>query len=214
LPAKEERVGRTGVDRNGAVEIRNRLVQLAGIEIGVAARGVGAEEVRPQRERLIEVAEGLGPLAAHRPHAATQCERIGILGVDLGGTVEIGERRIGPAFLPVRHPALEQRSDRPRIELERLLRVGEGLIDVAAPGIGAGAVDIRLHDVGRAARGLGDHRAAARENRFRDLGVAIVEIVGARDGGGQCYRADHDRQPAKPPPPGRVARSYVQFRRL
>ena len=138
---------------------------------------------------MIEVGERLRPLPARHPQIAAQRKSVRVVGIDLDGAFEVGERGVRTSLLSVRGPAMEQGSDRLRIEPERAVGIGEGLIGIAASGMSASAVHIGFHDIRLGARCLSNHRAAAGQNLVRLSGVAITPIIGADDSGRQHHRA-------------------------
>jgi hypothetical protein len=164
---------------------------LCGLDIGARPHHIGPGIILPQRDRVIEILERVGPGLLVVFQIAARGERERILRVKLDRLVEIGQRQIEAAGSLARISARHQRRNESRVQLERSLGIRPRQIELAATGKQARAIDVGFRPIVGGTRGIVDDRRAARLYFFDDGAAAIVEIAGMR---GALHQAERGKQ--------------------
>jgi hypothetical protein len=179
--AIEERAHRVRVDRDGAIEVGERLIECGRLDVDAAARDEHLGVVRAHRDRLTEIADGLIPLPPDCPHTGAQSQRIGIGRINSQRAIGVRERVVGAALLAQDDTPIYNGIDRIRIDLDRALCIVERLVEQAAARIGDGSIDVSLGHILRGTRALSDDGAAPCQHALQDRkGIAILPIISGR----------------------------------
>ena len=147
-------LGRAGLERDGLLEVRDRLARLPLLQERPPEVGAAPEVLR---------VEGNGPLEAHdrlaqppglgerRPEVA---QRLGVLGVELEGPLVARDRLADPSGRHERRPEAALGLVKLRVQRDRLLEVRDGLGRPARRGQGGPQAVLRPVVVGVEGEGL------------------------------------------------------------
>jgi hypothetical protein len=164
-------------DRNRRVEIAQRRIKLAGLDIGARTSDVEDGQVLAQRNGLVEIGQCVGP--GFLVVLQTAARGIGnrILRFQLDRPVDVDKRQVkfsGP--LPC-ISARQQGRNRLGIELQCCIRIGRGRIEFGPACQKPRPAHKGLHPIVRRLRGIVDHLRAGGLDLVSGIAAAILDIA-------------------------------------
>src|SRR5262249_4743257 len=130
---------------------RNRLREILERQPGDAAIAPGFGQIRVERKRAIQIANGAFDFSLQQPHSATIAVEVRPLWRQRDGAVGIGDCGVQLAFPLLRQPAITPGASVARVQLERPVAIGDcrnyraltiTRAAAVAPGVGVARIEL------------------------------------------------------------------------